>query len=259
MRYWNRFPCSKNIEIERKIEVESITLDTFADTIEDKHIDFIKIDIEGSESDALMNAEQMLKNKSVLGIKTELWWDPIQKGQKSFAELDIFLRTQGFRLFDLEWHNYHCYMRSYLPSGRLAAELGDDGESIINFRMMERPRYGQALTGDALYLRDPIADEIEGTSHLNIDSATLLRLAAIFDIFDYSDCAIELLYHYRTMLDPALPFGDLINALTPTVSINNGSHSCTIPYLQHFEISSSLRTQNNLALFKISDWQAPQF
>jgi FkbM family methyltransferase len=161
MKYFDRLPCRDNMVVVDELEVETTTLDHFAADLSDDHIDFIKIDVEGAELDVLRAGSCTLQDKRVLGIKTEFWWDPIMRGQPSFAELDIFLRAKGFYLFDLELHNYQAYMRSTLPVGRLLARSKNWRGVFQNVRP-DRSRYGQALTGDALYFRDPISDRITG-------------------------------------------------------------------------------------------------
>ncbi len=162
MKYYERFPCRDNMVVVEEVDVETTTLDRFAGNLSDNHIDFIKIDVEGAELEVLRAGSSTLQDKRVLGIKTEFWWDPIMRGQPSFAELDMFLRASGFYLFDLELHNYQVYMRTSLPVGRLVANSKTWLGAPKNVRP-DRSRYGQVLTGDALYFRDPISDRITET------------------------------------------------------------------------------------------------
>ena len=241
MKYFERLPCHANMVIVEEVDVETTTLDRFAKTLSDDHVDFIKIDVEGSELDVLGGGQSMLHDKRVLAIKTEFWWDPVLRGQPSFAELDIFLRGQGFHLFDLELHNYQSYMRRSLPAGRLIADSRDGSDSLSNVRP-DLSRYGQALTGDALYFRDPVTERIAGRSSLPWDSASVLRLCALFDIFDYGDCAIELLQDFRHNKVVAFDFDvdQVIDALTPEVMVGPDK-SVLVGYTRYRSMSDDVR------------------
>lgn len=85
----------------------------------------------------------------------------------------------------------------------------------------DRSRYGQALTGDALYFRDPVTDRIAGRTSIAWDSASLLRLCTLFDLLNYGDCAIELLQDFRQhkILDFDFDVEEVIDALTPEVMV----------------------------------------
>ncbi|TAN46772.1 MAG: FkbM family methyltransferase, partial [Rhodospirillales bacterium] len=104
------------------------------DDIEDiKDIDFIKIDVQGSELAVLQNALQAL-SKTLL-IQAEVEFVELYKGQPLFADLDIFLRGQGF-----QFHSFDGFgTRSFKPMIR-------NNDPNAGFR--------QFLWSDALYVRD---------------------------------------------------------------------------------------------------------
>jgi FkbM family methyltransferase len=241
MKYFERLPCRDNMVVVEEQQVETVTLDRFAQSLSDDHIDFIKIDVEGAELEVLRGGSSMLQDKRVLGIKTEFWWDPILRGQPSFAELDLFVRSNGFYLFDLEMHNYQAYMRTSLPAGRLLADSKNWRGALQNIRP-DRTRYGQALTGDALYFRDPVSDGIAGRSSITWDSASVLRLCALFDLFDYGDCAIEILQDIQRHKSVALDFDvdKVIDALTPEISLD-ADKSVVLGYSKYRSTSQQVR------------------
>ena len=241
MKFFDRLPCWPNMVTEAELEVETTTLDRFASTLSDDHIDFVKIDVEGSELEVLGGGKSMLAGKRVLAIKTEFWWDPILRGQPAFAELDIFLRANGFYLFDLELHNYQAYMRRSLPVGRLVADSRSWRGELRNVGP-DRARSGQALTGDALYFRDPISDRIAGRTSIAWDSPSLLRLCTLFDLFDYGDCAIELLQDVRERqwVDVDFDIDLVIDALTPAVTLESGE-PVILKYPKYRAVSDEVR------------------
>jgi FkbM family methyltransferase len=241
MKYFERLPCRDNMVIVEELDVETTTLDRFAGTISDDHIDFIKIDVEGAELDVLRAGASMLRDKRVLAIKTEFWWDPVLRGQPPFADLDTFLRANGFYLFDLEMHNYQAYMRRSLPAGRLIADARTWRGDLRNLRP-DLSRYGQALTGDALYFRDPVTDRIAGQTSIAWDPASVLRLCTLFDLFNYGDCAIELLQDFRQHKTVALDFDveAAINALTPEVTVG-ANEGVVLDYAKYRSLSDDVR------------------
>jgi len=243
MKYYDRLPCRNNMVVVDEMDVETTTLDRFAQTLSDDHIDFIKIDVEGAELDVLRGGSAMLQDKRVLGIKTEFWWDPILRGQPAFAELDIFLRANGFYLFDLEMHNYQAYMRTTLPAGRLLAD-SRNWRGVLNNLRPDRSRYGQALTGDALYFRDPVSDRIAGKPATGWEQASVLRLCALFDLFNYGDCAIEVLQDFQRhkTVDFNFDVEKVLDALTPEITVG-GDEAVVLSYKKYRSMSEDVRRQ----------------
>ena len=106
----------------------------------------------------------------------EVEFAEMYQGQPLYTDIEIFLRQQGFTLFDLITKDGWCRRpRSCSP--------------IFSSR-----RIGQLLWADALYLRDPL-------SHNNNNLMTtqslesILKLACISAVLDYPDFSLELLGH----------------------------------------------------------------
>lgn len=110
-------------------EVETRRID---DIPEIGDVDFIKIDVQGAELKVLQNATKALGNTLV--VQTEVEFLELYRGQPLFADVDRFLRQQGF-LF----HTFDGFgMRSFKPLVR-------DGDANLGFR--------QYLWSDAVYVR----------------------------------------------------------------------------------------------------------
>jgi hypothetical protein len=126
---------------------------------------------------------------------------------------------------------------------RLSADAQDWRGRLRNPRP-DSARYGQALTGDALYFRDPISDRIAGRPSIDWDSARILRLCALFDIFDYGDCAIELLEDFEKRKTTALDFDleTVLNALTPEIRVGSDKSSI-LSYRKYRSMSEDIRRQ----------------
>ncbi|MGI0487068.1 FkbM family methyltransferase [Pantanalinema rosaneae CENA516] len=149
------------------IELEVTTLDQACQDQGIEQIDFLKIDVQGGDLHVLEGATQQLAH-NILAIRVEVEFSPLYVNQPLFADVDAYLRQQGFTLFDLQ---------------------GGYG-SRANLPIRSTVRAGQLLWGDALYLRDLVAEEqnsgFKTPEHL-------LKLAGIADVLDFPDYALELL------------------------------------------------------------------
>ncbi len=132
--------------------------------------------MQGADLDVLQGGEQVLQ-RSTLGVSIEVEFSPVYQGQPLFSEIDQYLRSHGFVLFDLTMDDPWCR----LP------------RSIAPLWSANRP--GQLLWANALYLRD-LLDEalVEQNRHLQTPEH-LLKLACIADAQDFPDYALELLTH----------------------------------------------------------------
>jgi FkbM family methyltransferase len=110
--------------------VTTVCLDDITDLA---NIDFIKIDIQGGELAVFKNALRVLSG--VLAIQTEVEFVELYKKQPMFADVDTFLRGQGFQ--------FHTFMgfgsRPFKP-------IVVDGNPNKGIR--------QYLWSDAVYVRD---------------------------------------------------------------------------------------------------------
>jgi FkbM family methyltransferase len=94
-----------DIVLDKAIEVETTTLDAW--TAESGlAIDFLKLDTQGSELDVLRGASRALEHVSM--IETEVEFSEIYAGQPLFADVDAYLRSRGFLLWNLDkFCHYH--------------------------------------------------------------------------------------------------------------------------------------------------------
>lgn len=81
-------------------EVETITLDKYCSDNDIKCIDILKMDIQGAELHALKGATDLLKNKKIKLIYTELYFKEQYKNQPLFNEIYSFLKSYDFNLQD---------------------------------------------------------------------------------------------------------------------------------------------------------------
>ncbi len=86
-------------------DVDTTTLHEFSSEHDIRHIDILKMDIQGAELLALEEATDLLQDSSIALIYTEVQFDPLYKKQAEFHELCSFLQRYEFsvhRLYD------HC-------------------------------------------------------------------------------------------------------------------------------------------------------
>jgi len=87
------------------VEVES--LDRIYKT---KDVDFIKLDTEGADYEILLGAKKNLKN--CLGLMIETQFFERYLNSKSFSEIEIFLRKNGYEIFIInieKWSQHELY------------------------------------------------------------------------------------------------------------------------------------------------------
>lgn len=125
-----RFTVASQYDVLHTASVQMQPLDGLNEELDGLDIDFIKMDVEGSELDIIQGAGRTLE--SVFGVEVEIWFNTIYKGQPLFADVDRSLRELGFHLFDVARSNFFTR---------------NPGREIV------RPK-GQLMAGDAVYFRD---------------------------------------------------------------------------------------------------------
>jgi hypothetical protein len=174
MDFLKRFPDEERnlMQVQEQIELETIDLDTFSTQEKLGAINFIKLDVEGSELDILKGGKHCLQN--VMGLSLEVLFHDSLRHQPTFSEIDLWLSSQGFKLFDLALYR-HARKVLPLPTDDLGAT-----------------RQGQVLWGQALYLRDAVAELNDNSFNYFWNRERILKLVSMMELFCLPDCAIEL-------------------------------------------------------------------
>ncbi len=123
MEILQRYPNAKRFDVMQRVELDARSLDD----LNLVSADFIKIDIQGAELDALQGAVSTLR--SVFGIELEVEFLNLYKGQPLFGDLNAFLTMQGFEFVDFT--------------------------NLCRWGRSKRNTYGQCVFGDALFLKSP--------------------------------------------------------------------------------------------------------
>lgn len=115
-------------QVTQVIHVQTVSLDGFCDR-HDIRPDFVKLDTQGTEFDILANG--FVRNiHSVVGMEIEVEFVELYRGQRLFADVDQFMRANGFGLMGLKRHHWKMH----------------DGQRCTKLRG------GRLIFGDALYL-----------------------------------------------------------------------------------------------------------
>jgi len=147
------------------------------DDVVSSSVDFIKIDTDGHDIEVLVGADRLIRQQA-LGVMIECQFHGASHPySNTLANIDTFLRDRGFSLYDLDVNRYS---RAALPARFV-------------YDMPAQTVSGQALWGDALYLRD-LADPFYQDKHsFSVTTDRLAKLTALFSLFGLPDCVAELL------------------------------------------------------------------
>jgi len=102
---------SADASVESSTEVDVTTIDDWVQSNGNPRLQILKFDIQGAELKALRGATRTLRESASL-IYIELWFNPGYEGGPLYGDIDSFLRSQGFALFDI-------YKPKYDPRGVL--------------------------------------------------------------------------------------------------------------------------------------------
>lgn len=169
--FMRRFYDVRRFAREKVTYISTTTLDSFIESEKIDPVDFLKIDAEGSEYNVLGGAKKVLKD-SILGLTLEVGFSQIYNNTALFAEIDQFLRSRNFKLFDLGVGRF--LRRSSSSDWRPAA-------------------FGQVISGHVLYFRDAVEELSQKRTKNFWSDMRILKLASLFEIYNLADCSIELI------------------------------------------------------------------
>jgi hypothetical protein len=161
-------------------------------------VDFLKVDVDGTDVEVLESAGEALSDQQVLGVAVEVnWFGSGNPSEPSFHNTDVLMRRQGYALFGL---TVRPYSRTDLPAP-------------FQRELYAETQFGQPYQGDAIYVRDLAAPEQQTLADA-YPAEKLVKLACVYELIGLPDCAAEVLNRFRARL-AAFDTETMLEALTP--------------------------------------------
>jgi len=164
-KFLSKFKNYERFEIIKKINLES----NYLDNIGIKYADFIKIDIQGAELNALRGSVHTLKE--VIGLEIEVEFQKMYESQPLFGDINQFLCEQEFEFID-----------------------------FLIMKRWERRKinsYGQLIFADALFLRSP---EYANKNYDAFKMSKYILILLLYNKFDLIDeCNLESFYNKKEL------------------------------------------------------------
>ncbi|EKO58929.1 FkbM family methyltransferase [Leptospira kirschneri] len=160
LKFLKAFPDAERYDVERTIKIKTDSIDFLLKDKEVRYIDFLKVDTQGLELSILKGASHYLND--TIGLQIEIEFVPMYLNQPLFPEVDEYIRTQGFTLFDLQ--RYYWKRKDSFATG------------------IDK---GQLIFCDTLYFKTP--ESI--LSAANLSNEKLVRTICIYLVYGYTDLA----------------------------------------------------------------------
>ena len=192
--FLDKFPESDRFDILTTIQIPADTLDSQLEQLHIEDVDFLKVDVQGSELFVLEGATKALGG-SIIGLEVEAEFVTLYDGQPLFSDIDHLLRGEGFQLFDL---------RPYYWKRKTGKDYGGNK--------------GQLIFVECLYLKDieHIRDTLSRVRSENSKKAKALRVISICILFGYLDFALEVFEEMRGLFnkdEATIVFSELKKAI----------------------------------------------
>ena len=185
---------------QQKLTPTHVSLDDFVRENDIRSIDFVKIDTDGGDLGVLRSVESVIEDVDILGFMVETpFTGSASPDANSFHNIDRLLRSHGFHLYTF---SVQRYSRAALPAQ-------------FRYKVLGSTVAGQAMWGDSVYLRDAAARDYEAVFGRSLSTQKLLKIAALYELFELPDCAVELLQQHEEPIKGAIDVPAAIEALTP--------------------------------------------
>jgi Methyltransferase FkbM domain len=165
-------------------------------------VDFIKIDVDGGDFEILKTLPEVFAKAGVLGAALEVnYFGGPEPDHHTFHNTDRLMRKCGFDLFNLSVRRYSS---AALPL-------------CYTYAFPAQTVRGRPLQGDALYLRD-----LGWKLTVDLAPEKVIKLAALFAIFDLQDQAAETLVRSRERLTSLIDVDLALDQLVQELGFDGG-------------------------------------
>src|SRR5471030_2987090 len=189
-------------------------------------LDYLKIDIDGSDFLVLKTFEGKLAELGVLGVQLEVnFVGTGDDSEHAFHNTDRFMRQQGYELFRLD-------VRTYSTRALPARYVWPTPAETVT---------GRPWQGEAYYARDVDAP---------LSAEKRAKLAAIFSAWSVPDAAAELLLAERLSLSGVMDVDKALDLLARQTQSDRGTRLGYQAYMRTFEqdAPSFYRREGNIPL-----------
>ncbi|UYN97360.1 MAG: FkbM family methyltransferase [Enhydrobacter sp.] len=189
-------------------------------------VDYLKIDIDGSDFEVLQSLDGRFEALGVLGVQLEVNFVGTDAAtEHAFHNTDRFMRRQGYDLFRLD-------VRTYSSRALPARYVWPTPAETVS---------GRPWQGEAYYARDV------GTA---LDAGKTAKLAAVFSAWNVPDVAAELLHANRTLLAPLFDVDIGLDLLAAQIQPDGARKLDYRAYMKAFEADdpSFYRREGNIGL-----------
>jgi hypothetical protein len=191
-------------------------------------LDYLKIDIDGSDFLVLKTFDGRLAELGVLGVQLEVnFVGTGSDHEHAFHNTDRFMRRQGYELYRLD-------VRTYSTRALPARYVWPTPAETVT---------GRPWQGEAYYARD----EIDAPG---LDAIKRAKLAAIYSAWSVPDAAAELLLAQRASLSTLIDVDKGLDLLALQAQSDRGTRLGYQAYMRTFEqdAPSFYRPEGNISL-----------
>ncbi len=161
-------------------------------------VDFLKIDVDGPDLRVLQSFDGLFGKLGILAARLEVcMFGGAGETVNSFHNTDRFMREQGYCLFRLD---NRTYSNRALPSPFL-------------YDFPAQTAGGRIFQAEAHYALDPAGIEWKSVAD-RLSDEKLIKLAAIFSVWDLPDSAAELLVTFRGRLSTLMDVDRALDVLS---------------------------------------------
>jgi FkbM family methyltransferase len=188
----------RNVAPSGRSSSVEVTLDGFMDREGLTYLDWLKVDVDGTDLDVLRSGEKAFCGGRIAVVATEVdFTGGAGPDENTFHNVDRLLRGHDMELANLEiWR----YSLKELPSR-------------FRFRGIGETTFGPPFQGDAIYF-NPHA--VESPADPRSRAASILKQAALLEVFCVPDCAAKLLLtNQKALAQCSVRLDTLLDALVP--------------------------------------------